>query len=114
MQTVHPSPAAVKNVYMFLMLTPVEYLSRNLRNFTVSKAYEWDITFARSAERQAESMLLRRYLSRTIAETSYIGNLVSQMEFSERHTYRLPVTTKGNREYRRTSGAFLSVSDTKR
>lgn len=81
MQTVHPSPAAVKNVYMFLMLTPVEYLSRNLRNFTVSKAYEWDITFARSAERQEESMLLRRYLSRTIAETGYIGNLVSQMGF---------------------------------
>jgi hypothetical protein len=81
MQTVYPSPAAVKNVYMFLMLTPVEYLSRNLRNFTVSKAYEWDITFARSAERQEESMLLRRYLSRTIAETGYIGNLVSHMGF---------------------------------
>jgi hypothetical protein len=76
MQTADPKPAVVKNIYTFLMLTPVEYLSRNLRNFTVTKAYEWDIIFAGSEERFEESILLRRYLSRTMTETGYIGNLV--------------------------------------
>jgi len=71
-----PQPSAIKDIFTFLMLTPVEYLSRNLRNVTMAKAYEWDIAFARSEERWEESALLRRYLSRTIAETGYIGNLV--------------------------------------
>lgn len=76
MQINDPEPATIRDIFTFLLLTPVDYLSRNLRNLTVTKAYEWDIAFARSPERWRESVLLRQYLSRTIAETGYVGSLV--------------------------------------
>jgi hypothetical protein len=69
--------AAIARVYSFLMLVPADYLSRGLRNLSMAKAYEWDLQLARGTEFANASMLLRRYLSKIIRETGYIGGLVS-------------------------------------
>jgi hypothetical protein len=72
-----PGIEAVKKMYIFLQYTPAEYLSRNIRNMSVNKAYEWDATIFASGKDSDTCTLLRRYLSRIASDTEYTGSVVS-------------------------------------
>jgi len=67
-------------VYRLLMIAPADYLSRPLRNLSMSKAYEWDLQLVAQEDDKETILLLRRYLSKTIAETGYLGSLVSSVK----------------------------------
>jgi hypothetical protein len=66
-------------VYSLLMIAPADYLSRPLRNLSMSKAYEWDLHLVTRGDEKETTTLLRRYLSKIIAETGYLGSLVSRV-----------------------------------